>query len=434
MLCGQTLSITPSTSTYSSAGGNVTLTVRLAYTQSLSSVGIEIATVPAGWAFGELLEGNVPGIAPSRGLTGKFEFAYLNVPASPVTFTFTATYGAGLSGNQSLDGIRAVLRDSAGGAATNVTAPAIVFTAAGGGSGGNTAPAIASQPVGGAITAGQGFSFSVIATGTAPVTYQWRKDEVAIAGATSATLALTNAATSAAGGYSVVVANAVGSVISAAAVLDVRPAGTAPTITTPPRDVTGLAGSSVTLTVVAASNTPLAYQWRKDGGAISGATSSSLVLANLTAGSTGSYSVVVSNADGSVVSINAVVTVNTPGTAPTIVTPPRDFSGTVGSAVTLTVNAAGSAPLSYQWRKDGAVLNGAIASSLSLAGSLSDSGSYTVTVSNAIGSIPSSAAIVRFTEPSVPLVITQQPLAQAVTTGANVTLSAGVSGTGPNGA
>ena len=80
-------------------------------------------------------------------------------------------------------------------------------------------PAITTQPRGATVNAGSTVALTVGATGSPTPTYQWRKDGVAIVGATSDTLVLPAVATSAAGNYTVVVANSVGSVTSSAALL-----------------------------------------------------------------------------------------------------------------------------------------------------------------------------------------------------------------------
>jgi hypothetical protein len=77
-----------------------------------------------------------------------------------------------------------------------------------------TAPNITTQPVGQAVNVWQSASFTVAATGY-PLNYQWRKDGVDLAGATSATYSLPFAHTNHAGNYTVVVSNSVGSVTSA---------------------------------------------------------------------------------------------------------------------------------------------------------------------------------------------------------------------------
>ena len=84
------------------------------------------------------------------------------------------------------------------------------------------------------MTAGSGVTFSVTATGTAPLSYQWRKGGSNISGATSATYSMTNVQAADAGTYSVVVSNSAGSVTSANATLTVSPAAVGPAITTQP--------------------------------------------------------------------------------------------------------------------------------------------------------------------------------------------------------
>jgi len=80
-----------------------------------------------------------------------------------------------------------------------------------------------------------------------------------------------------------------------------------PTITTPPHGTSVPSGQSVTLSVVAAGTPPLAYQWKKNGEPILGATSASYTTGPLTA--TTSFHVVVMNAVGTATSAAAVVTV-----------------------------------------------------------------------------------------------------------------------------
>lgn len=84
-----------------------------------------------------------------------------------------------------------------------------------------SAPLIVLPPVAAAAAAGQPVSFSVAATGAAPLSYQWTKDGRPIPGATGATLTLAAFQTSDAGSYSVVVTNAAGSVTSPGAALAV---------------------------------------------------------------------------------------------------------------------------------------------------------------------------------------------------------------------
>jgi pectate lyase len=116
-----------------------------------------------------------------------------------------------------------------------------------------------------------------------------------------------------AGSYTVVVTNVAGSVTSAAATLTVNAAPVPPSITTQPASQTVNAGSSVTFSVVATGTAPLSYQWKFNGGNITGATSSSLTLNNVQSANAGSYTVLVSNSAGSVTSAAATLTVNSGG-------------------------------------------------------------------------------------------------------------------------
>lgn len=83
------------------------------------------------------------------------------------------------------------------------------------------APVITVPPQSVAVAAGANVTFSVTATGSGPFSYQWLLNGIAIPGATSATLGLTNVQNANAGNYSVRVSNALGSTTSAAAALDI---------------------------------------------------------------------------------------------------------------------------------------------------------------------------------------------------------------------
>lgn len=82
-----------------------------------------------------------------------------------------------------------------------------------------------------------------------------------------------------------------------------------PVITNQPASLTVNAGSHATFNVSAGGTAPLAYQWKFNSGAISGATASSLTLSNVQMANAGTYSLIVSNVAGSVVSSNALLTV-----------------------------------------------------------------------------------------------------------------------------
>src|SRR5262249_12508068 len=85
---------------------------------------------------------------------------------------------------------------------------------------------------------------------------------------------------------------------------------------------------------------------------------------------------------------------------PYITTQPQDQSSVAGGDVLLTVTAAGTPPLRYQWRFNAADVIGATNSNLTLHNvQLTNSGSYAVLVSNAYGSFLSSNATLTVTIP-----------------------------------
>src|SRR5205085_10709137 len=122
-----------------------------------------------------------------------------------------------------------------------------------------SAPAITSQPLSQTVNPGANATFSVAATGTAPMYYQWRFNGANIAAATGTSYTNTNVQATNAGNYSVVVSNSVGTVASGNAVLTVN---TPPLITAQPQSQTVIAGNLASFTVAASGSTPLYYQWR----------------------------------------------------------------------------------------------------------------------------------------------------------------------------
>lgn len=262
-----------------------------------------------------------------------------------------------------------------------------------GGGGGVVAPSISTHPAAQSVTAGQAASFSVTASGTEPFTYQWRKDGNNIGGATNSTYSIASTVTGDAGAYSVVVTNSAGSATSNNAALTVSAAATAPSISSHPSSQNVTAGQTASFSVTASGTAPLSYQWRKDGNNISGATASTFSIASVATGDAGTYSVVVTNSAGSATSNNATLTVTAAAVAPSITSHPADQRITAGQTASFSVTANGTAPLNYQWQKDGANIGGATAPTLSIMSAAEDNiGGYSVIVSNAAGSVISGTA------------------------------------------
>ena len=202
---------------------------------------------------------------------------------------------------------------------TSITSNAATLTV-------NTGPSITTQPANQTVNVGQTATFTVVATGAPPLSYQWQKNQVNIAGATSASYT-TPATTGADNGTSfrVIVTNPVTSVTSNAATLTVN---TGPSITTQPANQTVNVGQTATFTVVATGAPPLSYQWQKNQVNIAGATSASYTTPATTGADNGtSFRVIVTNPVTSITSNAATLTVNT---GPNITTQPANQTVNVG--------------------------------------------------------------------------------------------------------
>ena len=190
-----------------------------------------------------------------------------------------------------------------------------------------------------------------------------------------------------------------------------------PTIDDEPISQALCEGDPVTFTVAAtASHPPIQYQWRKDGVPLVGETGTSFSIGSTVAGDAGVYDVLVDDGCGSTLSVPATLTVDTPAT---ITVQPNDANLCAGIPLTLSVTA--SAPVTYQWFKDGDPILGATDSTLSFTPvQLSDAGTYEVLIENACGSELSTSVSV-FVRPQ-PL-ITSQPTSQEVLPGSTVVFS-----------
>ena len=167
-------------------------------------------------------------------------------------------------------------------------------------------------------------------------------------------------------------------------------AQTPPSITIQPVSQSSAQGGIVTFTVAATGTAPLAYQWRKEGANLSGATASGYTLGSVTTNDAGNYTVRVSNVSGAATSTVAVLTVIVP---PSITQQPSSRNTNVGATFTLTVAASGTPPFSYQWRKDGANIPSATLNAYTLANVIAaNAGTYTVVVSNYFASVTSAGA------------------------------------------
>lgn len=225
------------------------------------------------------------------------------------------------------------------------------------------------------------------AISSTPVSYQWTFFGTNLPGATNSTLVLPNVQFDQAGSYSVIVSNAFGVVTNSDMMLGVVPVLLAVT----PKSQTALVGDNVQLTVTAAGQSPLTYQWRLNGTNLAGMTTNSLTLTNVQLNHAGAYSVTVSNADGGVVSPEAMLNV-----VPTLTTsPPQNQSIFPGGTVTFSLIVQANIPLTYQWQFNGTNLPGATSNSLTLTNVRYDqAGNYSAILSNAFEIQTNSATLV----------------------------------------
>ncbi len=244
--------------------------------------------------------------------------------------------------------------------------------------------------------------FTVEASSTTAPTYQWRKNNVNVIGATAATYAIAAAQNSDEANYTVVVTSGSVSVTSSAAVLQVYPAS----IFIPPLILIAQplaqsirAGESATFVVEVVGSVTPSFRWQKNEVDIVGATSSTYLIASATGADAGTYRVVVSAGGDIQNSLSVDLSLSATGTAPVITTQPVSRLAAVETGVTFSVVATGSLGLTYQWKKDGGALadgsriTGSTAATLFVANlAAADAGSYTVVVANSSLSTTSSVA------------------------------------------
>jgi trimeric autotransporter adhesin len=174
-----------------------------------------------------------------------------------------------------------------------------------------------------------------------------------------------------------------------------------PAISVQPTSRTNNAGSMAVFNVRAAGTPLLGFRWYKnsvpltDGGRLSGTAIASLAVSNVLHADIGGYSVVVTNAYGSISSQVASLAVADPA----IVGQPVGLCLIAGRAASFTVVATGSPTLAYQWQLNGTNLTGATKATLTVSNvQVANTGNYCVRVTNLYGAAVSSAALLALTQ------------------------------------
>ncbi len=310
-------------------------------------------------------------------------------------------------------------------------------------------PSIVVPPSSASVPPGNTVHFTVAATGTPTLTYQWYQNGVQlfdngnISGSTSTNLTLTSVVATNDGTYYVIVQNGnANTAQSSSATLTVI---TDPIINTQPQNVTTNFGSTATFTVTAGGTSPFTYQWHKiqnsvttdltDGGNILGSHSNTLVLSSLAFPDGAQYYVTVTNANHqSVDSQSATLTVNDPY----ISSQPVSLSQAAGTTAMFTVGAmgTGSNSFTYQWYKgantflfNNGNISGADTATLSIANiSLADQSNYFATVTGTFGTATSSVVTLTVL---TPVTISNQPSPRTVAPGVRTAFVVTAAGSSP---
>ncbi|MFM1769209.1 MAG: hypothetical protein RJA22_1738 [Verrucomicrobiota bacterium] len=235
-------------------------------------------------------------------------------------------------------------------------------------------PVITQQPADASALATTPVSLSVRATGTPPLSFQWRFRPLGgasfapIQGASSSNLNFAAVQLSDAGSYDCIVANTAGAVTSSNATLTVGvPANivshpTNVSVRIPP-DPQAIATRTAVFRVSATTgNPPLSFQWQRNGTNLpaglptySGVTSNTLTITNVVASDAGTYRCAITDGAGTVYCSNAVLLTLV---SPVIIQSPQSQSILQGDPITFTVRVTNvsTGPFNYVWRYGSAIL------------------------------------------------------------------------------
>ena len=226
----------------------------------------------------------------------------------------------------------------------------------------NTPPTITSHPVKLSKCVGDnGIEFKVVASGEALV-YEWRFNGNPISTAmnptaATPTLVLNNITYANEGDYTCYVYNNCNNTLSNPARLNMNEP---PVITVQPKKISTCLGAIATISVQATGDS-LTYQWYRNGSIVPGAIASSYTLNPVTLGNIGKYKVVITNNCNVTTSLERDITVNI---VPVVTNQPDSVSTCLGSNTSFTFTATGDS-LHYQWYKNGALIPGQTATTLS---------------------------------------------------------------------
>lgn len=292
-------------------------------------------------------------------------------------------------------------------------------------------PVIVTQPKAVGVYHGATVSLSVVAGGRGPFSYEWRRNGVAVPGATEARLKFA-AAPGDVGDYTVVVRSTAGATVSTVARVEVRAVQKPTAFVTVTSSMPVEAGSDLLLVgSFYPSEGSVELVWKKNGSVVSGATTALLDLKGVQFSDAGDYTLTVTNAAGSGTSTALSVTVKA-GQPPRFTREVVSSAVAPGGAVTLAATVTGtglwSGASAYQWFKDGVEIAGATKVTLDITQfGPADAGHYSMTATNGFGRVMNTAGELTGYE-AKGLAITRQPVAVTEFTGATVSLAVEVEG------
>ena len=262
-------------------------------------------------------------------------------------------------------------------------------------------PQVLTPPQSQMVDVGKSATLSVV---TLPsdrfLTYQWLFNGEEIPGATASSLTVPNAQLVNEGNYSVRISDGLSTRTTAEVRLTVK---VRPVIVQQPTPAlqTVAIGSNATLTVSATGSLPMGFTWRRLKGTVNTlvtnvllySPSCTLTLPSVRTNDAGKYWVVITNLAGGTLPANSFTSVVSVVQGPSLLRQPASTTVVPGASATFTVEAAGDAPLGYQWMRNGLPLAGANAPSFTLPSvTASDAGAYSVAVTNPGATVVSEAA------------------------------------------
>ncbi|MDB6122096.1 MAG: hypothetical protein JWQ71_1089 [Pedosphaera sp.] len=160
-----------------------------------------------------------------------------------------------------------------------------------------------------------------------------------------------------------------------------------------PTNQTATSGTSVAFSATFTGSS-LKYQWRFNGAIVSGATNSSYSIASVQPNNSGTYAVTANNTFGTVASSSASLNVVVPSGVPVITSQPQSISVYPENSATFSVAVTGNAPFDYRWRFNNSDISGATNNSFTQTNVQPEQvGNYSVMVSNSVGTVLSSNAL-----------------------------------------